>query len=192
MAEIWLVRHARPVIAAGTCYGRLDVAADSQATWQAATALAQAIPAGFRLVTSPLQRCVQLAGDIGRLRPDIPQCRDSRLAEMDFGDWEGRLWTDLGASALAQWTADFAGFAPGGGETVKSFMDRVAEALEAWRRQDTVWITHAGVIRAVSLLSAGRREVRSAEEWPSGEIGFGSFTVFRSPVVHPGPTDTKG
>ena len=40
-------------------------------------------------------------------------------------------------------------------------------------RGDTVWITHAGVIRAATLLSQGVREVTRAEQWPSKQIAFG-------------------
>ena len=39
MKTLWLVRHARPLIDTDRCYGRLDMAADAQATRQAATIL---------------------------------------------------------------------------------------------------------------------------------------------------------
>ena len=35
-ARLWLVRHAQPVVATGTCYGALDVPADAAATQVAA------------------------------------------------------------------------------------------------------------------------------------------------------------
>ena len=34
--RLWLVRHARPLVAPGICYGRLDMQADAQATADAA------------------------------------------------------------------------------------------------------------------------------------------------------------
>jgi hypothetical protein len=50
--RLWLVRHAAPLVEAGTCYGALDVPADAQATQQAAQALAQALPPGAVLRSS--------------------------------------------------------------------------------------------------------------------------------------------
>ena len=54
--RLWLVRHAAPQVPAGTCYGALDVAADEAATQQAALALAQALPVGVALHSSPIFR----------------------------------------------------------------------------------------------------------------------------------------
>jgi alpha-ribazole phosphatase len=36
MSTLWLLRHAHPLVDAGVCYGRLDVAADAARTVQAA------------------------------------------------------------------------------------------------------------------------------------------------------------
>ena len=38
--NLWLARHAQPLIGAGICYGVLDVAADAALTTAAAKALA--------------------------------------------------------------------------------------------------------------------------------------------------------
>ena len=181
--KLWLVRHAQPLIEAGVCYGRLDMAADAQATRLCAQALAQTLPAGVALVTSPLQRCEQLAQVLLGLRPDLTCKKDPRLQEMDFGDWEGRRWDAIGQSALEAWVADFARHRPGGGESVQTFMQRVADVWdELWAGTpvpltDTVWITHAGVIRAATLLQSGLRQISQAEQWPTATPGFGEWRV---------------
>ena len=181
--KLWLVRHAQPLIAAGVCYGRLDIAADAQATRHCAQALAQALPGGVVLVTSPLQRCEQLAQSLLGLRPDLTCKKEPRLQEMDFGDWEGRRWDAIGQSALDAWVADFARHRPGGGESVQAFMQRVAAAWdELWEQTpvpvtDTVWITHAGVMRAATLLQRGLRQISQAEQWPTATAGFGEWRV---------------
>ena len=179
---LWLVRHAVPLVAHGTCYGRLDLPADATATQQAAAVLATVVPAGARLVASPLQRCARLADALHTLRPDLRRTGDdTRIAEMDFGDWEGQTWNALDPAALAAWTADFARHRPGGGESVVDFLARVAAAWDALQTEDTpdpaVWVTHAGVIRAATLLAAGRRPVERAADWPSFPIGFGHWRV---------------
>lgn len=177
--RLWLVRHAAPLVEPGTCYGALDLAADAQATQQAAEALAQVLPKHGVLRSSPLQRCTQLARALCALRVDLSFTIDSRLREMDFGAWEGRRWDALGAPALQAWTDDFAHHRPGGGESVHSFMARVAQAWNevSLQGKDTVWITHAGVIRAAALLHAGQMSVTQAAQWPATACGFGQWHV---------------
>lgn len=174
---IWLVRHAQPLIEAGICYGALDVAADPQATRVAAQALASILPVGALVVTSPLQRCELLAQVLYALRPDLSYKTDVRLAEMDFGVYEGRRWDSISAQAYDDWTADFWRHRFGGVQSVAEFMARVAlawdEARSAGADKPRVWITHAGVIRAASLLASGIREVHQATLWPVAAPSFG-------------------
>lgn len=177
--RLWLVRHALPQVAQGTCYGALDVAADEASTRQAALALAQALPPDAVLHSSPLQRCTQLAAALCALRADLTFTTDSRLREMDFGAWEGQRWDALAPAELKAWTDDFAHHRPGGGESVHSFMARVAQAWDEATLHDanTVWITHAGVIRAAALLHAGQASVTQAAQWPSAACGFSQWQI---------------
>jgi alpha-ribazole phosphatase len=41
--------------------------------------------------------------------------------------------------------------------------------------QDSVWITHAGVIRATSLLAQGISTLSDAQQWPQQAPGFGQW-----------------
>ena len=177
--KLWLVRHAQPLVDAGVCYGRLDVPADKDATQASAQALAAALPLHTTLLTSPLQRCEHLAQSLCALRPDLAYKNDARLAEMDFGSWEGQRWDSIGAHALDAWTQDFAHHTPGGGESVTRFMERVAQVVDETRSagQDTAWICHAGVVRATRLLLAGQRQVQHAHAWPKEAVPFGAWEV---------------
>lgn len=174
---IFLVRHAQPLIAPGICYGALDVAADADATRVAAQALATTLPKDTLVNTSPLQRCELLAHVLYGLRPDLPYKTDERLAEMNFGEFEGKRWDSIGAQAYDDWTRDFWRHRFGGVESVAEFMARVAlawdDAGSAGTDQAQVWITHAGVIRAASLISKGVREVSAAKQWPADAPAFG-------------------
>lgn len=174
---LWLVRHARPLIDAGLCYGATDVAADEAATQACARALAAVLPPGVHVLTSPLQRCEQLAQALQALRPDLPAVRDPRLAEMDFGCWEGVRWDAIPHEVYAQWTADFGCLRFGGRESVHDFMQRVAAARldTAQRAQEAVWLTHAGVIRAMALLEQGISRIERAEQWPQSAPGWGQW-----------------
>ena len=175
--KLWLVRHAQPLIESGICYGQLDVAADAGATAQCAQKLAAQLPAGTRVITSPLQRCEQLAHALLGLRPDLTCNTDARLAEMDFGEWEGRAWQAIGPAELQAWTSDFAHYAVGShGESVTAFMARVAAAFDTLQSEsETLWMTHAGVIRAVQLLAQGVRQIARADQWPLDAPKYGQW-----------------
>ena len=190
---LWLVRHAQPLIEAGVCYGRLDMAADVAATAGCARRLADVLPAGIAVHTSPLQRCEQLAQSLQALRPDLTYKTDARLAEMNFGCWEGRAWNAIEPAELQAWTDHFAHYAAGrDGESVAEFMARVAcafdelirgaltPALSPREREqdkggDALWITHAGVIRAARLLARGVRAVERADQWPVEAANYGQW-----------------
>ncbi|MFC5521326.1 histidine phosphatase family protein [Polaromonas jejuensis] len=179
--KLWLVRHAQPLVAAGICYGRLDMAADAEATAQCARSLAAQLPPRLRVASSPLQRCEQLAQALQGLRPDLIYKTDARLQEMDFGHWEGRAWQAIAETELQAWSRDFADYPVGAvGESVSRFMARVAAAFDALQApgehgQDTLWITHAGVIRAVDLLTSGLRHIERADQWPPHAPKYGQW-----------------
>jgi alpha-ribazole phosphatase len=181
-SQIWLARHARPLVGPGICYGQLDVAADTEATATSASALAAVIPAATRIVCSPLQRCELLAHSLLGLRADLAYKTDARLMELNFGAWEGRRWDDIGPAALDAWVADFGHHRPGGGESMAQFMHRVASAWDeasqaASQTTPTLWLTHAGVIRAAMLIHTGQRQVDQAASWPVAAPGFGQWTI---------------
>lgn len=180
--KLWLARHAQALVAEGVCYGASDVAADAQATREAAATLAAALPRGLAVSTSPLQRCTQLAEALQALRPDLAFGRDARLAEMDFGCWEGRRWDAIAPADYAAWTADFAGHRCGGGECVSDLLARVAQALAAARAGGSaLWITHGGVVRAATLLVQGAPMPLQAADWPRAGLEFGRWTCLELP-----------
>lgn len=183
--RLWLVRHARPLVAPGICYGRLDMEADAQATADAAQALHLALPADCLLVHSPLRRCRQLAQALQVLRPGLASTADSRLLEMDFGEWEGQPWDALDRSAIDAWAADLAMHAPGRGESLATMLRRVDEALLQAKRisqgdgaaRDIVWITHAGVARCVQWLVREGSALPQAAQWTLPAPDFGGWRV---------------
>lgn len=137
-----LVRHPPPLVATGTCYGQLDLAASDVET--AAERLRPLLPAGAPVWTSPLRRCRALA-EVLHPAPRI----DARLAEMHFGDWEGRTWDAIGPAALDAWAADLAGFAPPGGESALALQARALAFVAGLEDGEAVLVTHAGVMRVL-------------------------------------------
>lgn len=175
--SLLMVRHAQPLIDKGICYGQLDVKANQLETQKCAEMLKNALPQGAYLFTSTLQRCELLAPVLIGLRPDLAYKKDARLQEMNFGQWEGCPWANIDPAELAAWTDDFAHYRAGGtGESVTQFMTRVAAAFdELDPSRDTVWITHAGVIRAAAMLAQGIRHISRADQWPADAPAYGQW-----------------
>ena len=180
--QLWLLRHAQPLIDPGTCYGRRDVAADAALTATAACAWLRAAPPAYVLRHSPLQRCAQLATLLHTTAPDgiTAVHTDARLQEMDFGQWEGQRWDALPQGAIDAWAQDLAHTPPGGGEALWDMLARVRAALrDSWQhdsqhgQRDVLWVTHAGVIRCVHwLLWHGDALPRSATwQLPAPALG---------------------
>lgn len=182
--NLLLLRHAQPLVAPGVCYGALDVPADLAATQQAAQTLAPGLPPSAQLWVSPLQRCELLAQTIKGLRPDVTCITDTRLAEINFGCYEGQPWADIPVAAFETWTSDFWQHRFGGMESLADVMARVSSA---WRHAlladpAPVWVTHAGVIRVASLLAQGVQRIDRAQDWPQAAPAYGQSLVL---PLHP-------
>jgi len=163
-----VLRHTRPDVAWGVCYGRSDVglAADFDA---AAQRIAGELPAVSRIVSSPLARSRRLAEAIGVARGlDVEV--EPAIQELDFGAWELKRWDAIAPVELNAWSADFHGARPHGGESVGMLAERVGAALDRTPRADppVLWVTHSGVIRAVCA-RLGR-----AKGWET-DVGFGEW-----------------
>lgn len=178
--RLWLVRHARPLVEAGLCYGALDVAADDDETLSAAQRLAQVLPPSVDVLASPLRRCTQLVQALAAVRPDLAARTAPRLAEMDFGGWEGRAWNGLDRTELDAWAADFAHYRAGRtGESTAQFIARVGQLLEESRAagRDQAWIAHGGVFKAMLLCQDGI-SVASVSDWPGQSLAWGHWHLF--------------
>lgn len=165
-----LIRHPRPLIEPGICYGRLDVAAENPAG--AAEGLRAGLPPGLPVYASPLRRCAELARHL-----DAHAILDDRLREMDFGRWEGLAWDAIPRSELDAWAADIAGYAPPGGESPRQVQQRALAFLADLQVPEAVIVTHAGVIR---MLLAHWRGL-PPERWSELVFAYGSCTRLHVP-----------
>lgn len=168
------VRHPKPLVAAGVCYGRLDISAENFAA--VADNLRANLPSGLPLWSSPLQRCRKLAA---LLNPGLMV--DARLMEMDFGIWEGRSWDDIPRPELDAWAADVAGYAPPGGESPLALQRRALDFVASLAVPEAVIVTHAGVIRTLLAHWQGL----PPERWSELVFGYGSCTRVLVPPVMP-------
>ena len=154
---IALVRHLRPLIAPGICYGRLDVPPHPDAVAELPRLLAGLV--GFAptaVLTSPALRCRALAGAVAE-RQGLQAEPDDRLHELDFGLWEGKPWDSVPRAELDRWAAAPLTFRAPGGESGAELVARVsgfAARLLAEGR-DVVVVSHGGPLRILPALLAG-------------------------------------
>ncbi|MEE9272734.1 MAG: alpha-ribazole phosphatase family protein [Robiginitomaculum sp.] len=149
------VRHTRPLVEEGLCYGRTDL--DVCASFEVeAQAVISKLSQPHILISSPLLRCRKLAKRIGNVF-SLPVNIDPRLIEIDFGKWEGKLWNNIPHSDLDIWANDFMHARPHGGESVAMLRDRVQEVIAEYQsiNRTHIIVTHAGVMKAA--LSTGDR-----------------------------------
>lgn len=146
--SLYLIRHPKPAIAPGVCYGHLDVDVAEDIPPLAARLQAQ-LPASYALYASPLQRAWRLAEALGQ-----PQA-DARLREIHFGEWEGVSFDDIGKEALDAWANDPLDCCPPGGESPRQMSQRVLAWWDEVRRQaeqgerNLVVVAHGGPLRTL-------------------------------------------
>lgn len=213
--SLWVMRHPKVIVQEPTCYGVSEVVLDEAHLMQCAHVIGQKWPQGVRVVCSQMQRTQQLAQRLQMLNSAYGHFSvDARLNEMDFGCWEGVPWAQIPKQAFDVWLSDFAHHRFGGKESVQQLIDRVSQALAGYLQEDiggcarrennreeqkadqpVLWLTHAGVIRALNFLDrmVGLREIKdrdrlitrlgsikiqTVDQWPDSTVEFGGLVRF--------------
>ncbi len=150
------LRHPKPDVPAGLCYGRTDLDIGPDGAAEIAQAL-ETTPRVVRVIASPALRCRKLAEELAR-RDGVALSFDRRLWELDFGDWEGMRWDDIRRADSDRWADDPWTIAPPGGETFAAVHARVgavlAEAIVD-SGPGTALVCHAGPIRVARMILTG-------------------------------------
>jgi alpha-ribazole phosphatase len=170
--ELHLIRHPRPAIEPGICYGQLDIGIAESAA-DVAARLRPLLPERFELHTSPLTRAKMLADALGG--PGALPRPDARLKEIHFGDWEGRAFSAIGG-AVDDWAADPLGFRAPGGESARDMTARVLHWLDELQASapaaPVVVVAHGGPLRVL----AGHLLGLPPERWLGLDFGCGQAT----------------
>ena len=144
--EIHVIRHTPVDFDKNRCYGQLDIPLADSFIEDARIFSVQLSDNYEQVFTSPLSRCTNLANELKM----VPFKTDSRLLELNFGDWEGKYWNDIDQRALNIWMADFLNNSPKNGETLNQMYKRISEFIESLRSKNfdkILIIAHSGVIR---------------------------------------------
>lgn len=115
------------------------------------------------LIPAKLQRCAAVGRWLRRwgwqhtIAPE--------LAEMDFGAWDGNAWSSIPQADVDAWCADFLHHAPGQGECLQRFFDRVA----GWPAPPgpAIAVGHGGWMLARRWLASGAPRPTRANQWPT-------------------------
>jgi alpha-ribazole phosphatase len=152
MANIYLMRHGK-VSGAPALYGHTDISVERHIQ----CVLAEKIEAKLsfsRVVTSTLIRCSELAQQIVEHNSQLSLHAEPDFMEMNFGDLDGVPFEELGqlGDTLEAFSRSPIDSPLPNGETLSVFYDRV---IRAWQQlvknthEDTLLITHGGVIRVI-------------------------------------------
>ncbi|MGM0601825.1 MAG: alpha-ribazole phosphatase [Bacillota bacterium] len=105
------------------------------------------------LYSSDLKRAVRTAEIIGKPN-NLEPVKDSRIREMNFGNWEGSSFSEISkkdAETLKKWREDPLNNAPTGGEKLSEFISRITEFFnflaDRHKGEKTIVVTHGGVIK---------------------------------------------
>ncbi|MHB0986607.1 MAG: histidine phosphatase family protein [Sulfuricella sp.] len=148
-----LIRHGEPV--GGRRYrGRTDDPL-SEKGWRQMWAAVGDFRGWQQIASSPLSRCAEFAHALGE-KLEIPVSVDDRLAELGYGEWEGKTAAELtagDADILRRYRRDPVHNRPADAEDIDRFAVRVKAAWGQVAEQNTgrhvLVVAHAGVIRMV-------------------------------------------
>lgn len=156
-----------------------------------ATMLAQASAISFDgVICSPLQRCRLVAEQLARQQ----QCQQHLLPEWreyHFGDWEQQaieqLWQKQPQNLEAFWQNPHH-FTPPNAEPFANFLQRIQQGMQqvialSDNHQHLLVITHAGVIRALRLLS----QQTTPDQWLTYPVAHASLHLFDKETAHVDP-----
>ncbi len=168
--NLYLIRHPKPDVVTGTCYGSMDIELESgwqQDAEQLSSWLFSRLSGNSKSYHSPLVRAASLAQF---LIPDSVEHHS--LSELDFGDWEGHLWSDIPQEEIDVWAQDIVHENPYNGESLKTVNNRV---MTWWEERvidfknlgnlpnNIVVVTHSGVIKVLVSQLCG---------WPLAQSHF--------------------
>ncbi len=177
--KVHLLRHTKPDIEGGICYGQSDIGLSKSFIEDQLTIKNSLENIAFDGVfSSPLKRCMELAQF---LCPEAIEIKsDDRLMEMNFGEWEMLSWQDISKSSEAQnWFDDYVHVKCPGGESFMDVHKRVQDFFTMLKKQSLfkqpLIVTHAGVIRAAFCIINNKNLKESFEL----KIGFGELKTFR-------------
>lgn len=149
--DLFLVRHTSVNVPKGLCYGQLDVLLNESFKYEAQEVAGVLSSFNFiQVYSSPLSRCIRLANFCGYENIIY----SPNLLELNFGDWEGKLWDDIQGEEAKAWFTNWVDTKAPNGESFQDLITRVSIFIQSLPQKDgkILIFTHAGVINAFRVL----------------------------------------
>lgn len=123
--------------------------------WQQLRSTTKAKQNWDQIITSPLKRCAEFAGELSQ-KHQLPLNNELGFKEISFGLWEGKTADDLlkhEPNNIKRYWDDPIHETPPQGENLLAFEKRVLtsweDLLKVYRGKHLLLISHAGVIRII-------------------------------------------
>ena len=149
------IRHTSVAVERGVCYGQSDVPLAETFETEAEAVKKRLEAFRFdRVYSSPLSRCTKLAAYCGCNKP----ITDSRLLEMNFGEWEMKRFDEITDPRLRLWYDDYLNVQATGGESAMEqrarLEDFITDLSATCDSDETIAIfCHGGIIiHAMAIL----------------------------------------
>ena len=165
MTRFWLVRHGETNWnVEGRYQGTTDISLNDRGKSQAKS-LGQLLAANgvpFQAVfSSQLSRARETAGIIARCL-DLPVCVDKRLQEIDLGEWEGELFTEVREQfpeRVKERLTNPASTRAPGGESALEVAQRMVEAADdiaaCHPGEDVILVAHGFSLTVLAAVANG-------------------------------------
>lgn len=156
-STVYLLRHGE-IDTPGILAGKTDVALSAFGYEQLSLAT-DSLKFVDRCISSPLVRCYQYA-DLFCQQQNLSLEVESKLQEMNFGDWDGKSYQSLWQRSDSVETCTIGDFwqnpwqnQPPNGESMTSFTGRIDHWWDSFcnknESKNTLVLTHAGVIKHI-------------------------------------------
>ena len=124
-----------------------------------------------KLVSSPLSRAVETAHIISK--GELETVIESDFSEIDLGEYDGRLETDLadvlGAQKYAQWRDGCFTIPAPGGESMNDARERVRSAVKRWSEISTASdigiVAHQGILMAMKSIVSDQSDLDDLRDY---------------------------
>tara|TARA_Y200000002_G_scaffold195808_1_gene161776 strand:- start:277 stop:855 length:579 start_codon:yes stop_codon:yes gene_type:complete len=175
--KIYFLRHTTLDIEDNIFYGQTDVDVSSNFIDEVSIIKKKFDEESINLkklsiISSPLKRCVKLATAL-----QLPFKIDSRIKELDLGEWEMKLMSTIPKVEIKRWQENLMEYKIPNGESNRDFLKRLNEFLKDILKsdQDVLLVAHAGSINGmISILTKEPFDKLVKNYWE--KIKHGSLT----------------
>ena len=175
--KIYFLRHTTLDIEDNIFYGQTDVDVSPNFVNEVSIIKKKFYEKSINLnkisvISSPLKRCVKLATAL-----EVPFTTDSRIKELDLGEWEMKLMSTIPEVEIKKWQKNLMEYKIPNGESNRDFLERLNEFLKDILKseQDVLLVAHAGSINGmISILTKEPFDKQVENYWE--KIKHGSLT----------------